>query len=199
MSAAIEVVIADQTVRASASLFDGSEPYILDASDHLAVGIHDQTIDLTYGENNEIYYGRPYYGTGALAQPVGVDEPVTMTLNRAGDTISTAGTAPTALVLKAPTTIASGVDLLITWSPSSSDPMKWYGRGLNGTGSDQGAIDEDIGTLVLPHDVIATLCAPGSSLELELQRFRSAEIGGGFAAGSVTVRRFVSAEILVTR
>lgn len=199
MSAAIEVVIADQTLRASASLYDGSEPYILEPTDRLTVGVHDQAIELTYGENNEIYYGRPYYGTGALTQAVAADEPVEMTLDRAGHEASIAGTAPTALALQAPPTIASGADLVITWSPRSSDPIKWYARRLNGIASVEGALDEDLGTLTLSHDVIATLCTPGSTLELELQRFRSVEADGELGIGSVTVRRFARAEILVTR
>src|SRR5262245_32217719 len=91
MSAAIDVVISDQTLRASASLYDGSEPYIVEPSEHLTVGIHDQTIELTHGEINEIYYGRPYYGTGALTQPVAADEPVKMTLDRTEDKGSIVG------------------------------------------------------------------------------------------------------------
>jgi len=199
MSAAIEVVISEQTLRASASLFDGSEPYIVEPSEQLTVGIHDQTIALTYDLNYELYYGRPYYGTGLLTQPVAADEPVEMTLDRAQDSESIAGTAPMPIALEAPATIASGTDLVITWSASSSDRMKWYARELNRMSSHEGTIDKDTGTMTLTCDVIASLCTPDSHLELTLQRFRSAEVEGKFAIGSVTVRRFDRVEILVTR
>lgn len=102
------------------------------------------------------------------------------------------------LVLDGPATITSGADLVITWSPSSADPMKWYARERNGIDSDEGAIDDDVGMLTFPCDVIATLCTPDSILELKLQRFRSTDAADGFAAGNVTVRRFASAEIRVT-
>jgi len=189
MSAAIEVVIADQTLRASASVYDGSEPYVVQPADHLAVAVQGQAIELTYGESNEAFFGRPYYGTGPLVQPVAADEPVEMTLDRGADHGSIVGTAPMPLVLDAPATIASGAELVITWSPSSSDPMKWY------AGSDQGVIAEDVGTVTFPPDAIPM---PGSTLELQLQRFRSAVSVDGFAHGSVTVRRFATAEVVVT-
>jgi len=183
--AAVEVVIADDALRASASIYDGSAPYVISPSEHLTVGVHDQTIDLTYGENNTIYFGRPYFGTGALAQPVAGDEPVTLTLERAEDSRSFAGTAPAELVLEAPATVATGADLVITWSPSSSDPMRWY------AGSDQGTIDDGAGTMTFPYDVITTWGTPGSTVELELQRLR--------VTGGVTVRRIATAEIMVTQ
>ncbi|NVB78536.1 MAG: hypothetical protein HOV81_09100 [Kofleriaceae bacterium] len=111
------------------------------------------------------------------------DETITFTLERGGgDDVSVTGRFPPPITITSPASGKASEELLVTWSPTSTDAMRWRAYESCRLVSNDGPIREDVGSLAFPPNVFA-----GCSSPLDLLLFRQRRLTMDTRAATTTL------------
>jgi hypothetical protein len=168
-------------------------------------GIHKVAVTFRGHELTLDYDGTidpPYQTTIPLESDLAEGEPMTFVLERADEApVVAAATAPADFVIAPPASTRATDPVLVTWSPTSSDPMQWAAdpRCVADIGYADGPIPQDTGSIEFPPGVLARLDLPTKcTTSLAIGRFRESRATTPLAFDSVRFTRVHGTTVEVT-